>query len=173
MNITIIVTNLFAILGLCSFIYFSLHLVTSTLSSPKKKCNQNDSLSITTDFMVSEEYSIKDLMRQSYLLAKEKGQWDVYFNCTTDEQRATVIAATLSGVHSEITEAYEALRDGKFALWYGEDGKPEGFVTELGDTVIRICNICQLLELDLVEAIRAKMEYSKQRPHMHGRKYQG
>ena len=45
-------------------------------------------------------------------------------------------------IESEIGgEAVEALRDPKHAvneIWYREDGKPEGFVTEIADGVIRL-----------------------------------
>lgn len=46
--------------------------------------------------------------------------------------------------HTEITEAYNELIVGRLETWYQEDGKPEGFYTELADVVIRILDYFSL-----------------------------
>lgn len=46
--------------------------------------------------------------------------------------------------HTEITEAYIEFIAGRFETWYQEDGKPEGFYTELADVVIRILDYFSL-----------------------------
>lgn len=46
--------------------------------------------------------------------------------------------------HTEITEAYNEFIAGKLETWYQEDGKPEGFYTELADVVIRILDYFSL-----------------------------
>jgi hypothetical protein len=46
--------------------------------------------------------------------------------------------------HTEITEAYNEFIAGRLETWYQEDGKPEGFYTELADVVIRILDYMSL-----------------------------
>lgn len=104
------------------------------------------------------------------------------------------VAAKLALIHSEVSEALEELRkdgkDGKrtmqryyvtqarpgtkevYAGTVGaeEELKPEGFVVELADVVIRIGDLCGALGLDLDGAIKAKMAFNATRPHKHGGK---
>lgn len=49
-------------------------------------------------------------------------------------------------------------------------GKPEGFVVELADVVIRIADLCGALGLDLAEAIEIKHAYNATRAYRHGGK---
>lgn len=76
-------------------------------------------------------------------------------------------------VVSEITEAQDALRDGckPDEEWEREDGKPEGFASELADAVIRICNLCGSLGIDLASAIEKKHAFNAGRPFKHGRAF--
>lgn len=46
--------------------------------------------------------------------------------------------------HTEITEANNEFIEGRLETWYQEDGKPEGFYTELADVVIRILDYFSL-----------------------------
>lgn len=46
--------------------------------------------------------------------------------------------------HTEITEAYNEFIAGRLETWYQEDGKPEGYYTELADVVIRILDYFSL-----------------------------
>lgn len=82
------------------------------------------------------------------------------------------VLAKIALAHSELSEAVEAARDNHWLMRTveGKDGvfKPEGFVVELADTVIRIFHIAEQLGLDLEGAIEAKMEYNHTRPHRHG-----
>ena len=50
--------------------------------------------------------------------------------------------------HTEITEAYNEFIEGRLDTWYQEDGKPEGFFTELADVVIRILDYFSLEEFN-------------------------
>lgn len=56
-----------------------------------------------------------------------------------------------------------------------EDGrpmrKPEGFMIELADVVIRIADLAYLVGGDLEAAIAEKHEYNRTRPYKHGRKF--
>lgn len=51
--------------------------------------------------------------------------------------------------------------------------KPEGFMVELVDAVIRIADLVYLLdgEEEFIEALHAKHEYNKTRPFKHGRQF--
>ena len=106
---------------------------------------------------------------------------------TKPDIRRDFILGKLALVHSEISEAVECVRDDDFAMRIVErlepapglltaqgetvkPPKPEGMVTELADTVIRIMHLCGAMGLDLDEAVRVKMEFNAGRPFQHGRK---
>ncbi len=85
-----------------------------------------------------------------------------------------VVARQIALIHSEASEALEALRDGQVALYYTKDKrgnlKPEGVAAELADIVIRSLNLGGALGLDIETAMKAKHEYNKTRPVKHGGK---
>jgi len=78
------------------------------------------------------------------------------------------VAAKLCLVHSEVSEALEALRDGDINMRTGEYIKPEGLESELADTIIRILDLSEALGLDMGKAIADKMAYNEQRAFQHG-----
>ena len=65
------------------------------------------------------------------------------------------------------SEALEALRDGDFGS-IREDGKPEGFDSELADVVIRVFDLAEAVGINLGAAIIDKMRYNETRPYKHG-----
>jgi len=93
---------------------------------------------------------------------------------------------------TEIAEAVEEFRDhrGLNEIWYSHTvksnngktktisevsadtpgAKPEGIPVELGDAIIRICDWCGQNAIDLLTAIRIKVEYNRTRPFRHGGK---
>lgn len=73
-------------------------------------------------------------------------------------------------MHSELSEALEAVRKGEGAYYIGEGGKPEGWATELADCVIRIFDTFGHYGIDADQVIRAKLDYNKTRSHRHGGK---
>lgn len=90
--------------------------------------------------------------------AREKGWWD------TPRSDAECIAL----MHSELSEALEALRAGD-----PPDDKVTdmpGSIVELADTVIRILDYCGHRGINLSDAIYKKVAYNKNRPHKHGGK---
>ena len=71
-------------------------------------------------------------------------------------------------IHSEVSEALEAVRHGNPP----DDKLPQynGLTVELADTVIRCLSLAGALKLPLGEAIVAKMDYNIKRPPKHGGK---
>jgi hypothetical protein len=82
------------------------------------------------------------------------------------------VLAKLALVHSELSEAVEEAREDRWTEWHSSSkpDKPEGFVIELADAVIRLFHIAGLLGLDLEAAVRDKTAYNETRPHRHGGK---
>lgn len=70
-------------------------------------------------------------------------------------------------VHSELSEALEALRSGNQASKKIENYSC--FEEELADVVIRILDFAQKKDLRISEAICEKHEYNKHRPYRHGK----
>jgi NTP pyrophosphatase (non-canonical NTP hydrolase) len=96
--------------------------------------------------------------QQVHEIAKSKGWWN---NAPED---GTIIAL----MHSELSEALEALRRGN-----PESRKIPGFShveEELADVVIRIMDYSQAKGLNLGGAIMAKAQYNTGREHKHGGK---
>lgn len=109
--------------------------------------------------------TIEELIQESYGTAVEHGWWD--------RDAVPNIPEKIALMHSELSEALEQYRDGAplHAILLGNpDGKPEGFVVELADVMIRICNLAGRFRLPLEEALRDKLEYNKTRPYRHGGK---
>ena len=76
---------------------------------------------------------------------------------------------------TEIAEAAEELRDALCladltTVRLTDRGKPEGFLSELADVVIRIMDTTENMGANLGDMIRLKNEYNASRPFMHGRK---
>lgn len=91
--------------------------------------------------------------------ARDKGWWD--------EARNDGEAIAL--MHSELSEALEALRKGN-----PNDEKCPQFTNlevELADCIIRILDFAGGNGLDIAGAIVAKHEFNKTRPHKHGKKF--
>lgn len=76
--------------------------------------------------------------------------------------------------HSELSEALEEYRNGRFTkeIYYsgGNKDKPEGIPIELADCIIRVLDFCGREGIDIEEAIKIKHGYNETRPYKHGGK---
>jgi NTP pyrophosphatase (non-canonical NTP hydrolase) len=104
-------------------------------------------------------------MERSHETALDKGWWNG--DRTIGEQFANF--------HSEISEAWEEIRNNKTLseIYFSDSDigpKPEGVAVELADLLIRVFDTCEAYEIPLIEAINEKLEYNKMRPYRHGGK---
>jgi hypothetical protein len=86
--------------------------------------------------------NVKELMTESHRIAVFKGWWQ-------DKRSEGELVALM---HSELSEALEIARDpGKELgdLWIGEGCKPEGFMVEIADLLIRMADACEGLAIPL------------------------
>lgn len=91
----------------------------------------------------------------AHKIERDHGFWD--------DQGALTDASKIALMHSELSEALEAVRDENF---HGDHGVCE----ELADVIIRIAGYSSARGLDLDAAVAAKMERNRNRPFKHGRK---
>lgn len=91
-------------------------------------------------------------------------------------------------IHSELSEALEADRKGRYAnptvvfnpkenmddgsfKYYFEQGIKDSFEDELADTIIRCLDMSAHMGIDIENHILAKVRYNTLRPYKHGKKY--
>lgn len=107
---------------------------------------------------------IRDLMNESYETARDRG-WH-------DQESST--SERIALMHSELSEALEEYRSGRplDEIYYREDGKPEGFVVEIADVLIRIADFIRKNGLDdaFMRGLKEKLAFNKTRPYRHGGK---
>lgn len=113
---------------------------------------------------------IKDIGDKAYTHAVAAG-----FATGRNYHDPTQVSSMLMLAVSELAEALEEIRThgATFAAISTirlENGKPEGYVVEIADAVIRLLEMCRGQGLDLESAIKVKMEYNLTRPKMHGGK---
>lgn len=131
---------------------------------------------------------MEKLCKRCHEMSKSKGFWE------GPEQ--SNIPTKLALIHSEISEALEAHREGKpiskklnrkvpdeyvkgdgyngcgYVHPVNEHAEPISlFAEELADAVIRIADLCGHLGIDLGDAIRHKISYNASRPYKHGKAY--
>lgn len=79
------------------------------------------------------------------------------------------IAAKIALIHSEASEAIEALRINDF-ITTAPSGKPEGLRSELADIIVRTLDLAAALGFDMELALREKVAYNHTRARKHGGK---
>lgn len=96
-----------------------------------------------------------------YKTAVEKGWYD-----DTGKRN---LGEAIALMHSELSEALEALRAGDIK----SDKIPDylGVEEELADCIVRIMDISRAQKWKVAEALLAKIAYNKSRPPKHGKKF--
>lgn len=122
----------------------------------------NEALKI---FEEGKKLNIKKLCKDAYENAERKGFWedifDINFSGLEKMHWDNAIAARLALIHTEVSEATEALRNMNF----------ENFKEELADIVIRVADLAGGLNIDLEYEIERKMEKNKLRGYKHGKQF--
>ena len=131
--------------------------------------------------------ALNDLRDLAYENAKSKGFHESTPEVTWEGQLAND-AMKMALIHSEVSEALEALREGfaPASLYYIEDdgsvvgeerdkdgnlNKPEGVPAELADVIIRVLDYCGSRDIDIADAVRRKVAYNATRPALHGKEF--
>ena len=119
--------------------------------------------------------SLTDVAHECYDAAEENGWHD---DVNQFRARAGMennwVGNKLMLVVSELCEAQDELRKGHNPdhIYLSEKEKPEGFLVEMADAVIRIFDLLGVLGLndDLQEVIEAKLAHNRARGYKHGGK---
>ena len=104
--------------------------------------------------------------------ARDKGWWDKELG--NGSWLAPYVSMKLMLGVTELAEAQNEVRNGGDSVsflqevWTREDGKPEGFASELADCVIRCFDLAGWLKIDLAAVIEKKMTYNEKRSFRHG-----
>ena len=106
--------------------------------------------------------SVSDLASIAYNINKANGWWE------PDKSKTNLEALML--IVTEAAEAAECIREDKMETTYNENGKPEGFASELADIVIRVFDLSAHLGIDIQTIIQEKLRYNATRGYRHGGK---
>jgi len=105
--------------------------------------------------------NINTLVTKAHDNARAHGFWDADQN----------IGNKCALIHSEVSEFFEGYRKGKHVEPDEHCPNNTNQSIELADIIIRVADLAGYLCIDLEDAIKAKMDYNKGRPHLHGKKF--
>lgn len=121
---------------------------------------------------------LNDLAKKINVTAQKKGFWrDMNASLSAleahgayaDTIKATkdaFIAQKITLVHTELSEAIEAMRNNM----YGTE-KKSTFEDEIGDAVMRLLDITAQMNIDIEAQIAWKMDYNLSRAQKHGKEF--
>jgi len=104
--------------------------------------------------------NINDLASKCHKDAKEMGWYDGYVKTDVEVMMLVV---------TEVAEVVEELRKHDAQEYYLKGDKPEGYGTEVADTIIRLLDWCAYKNIDIQAIIDAKLTYNKTRGFKHGK----
>lgn len=110
--------------------------------------------------------TLDDLAQECHDTSRAHGFWDHFVLDEDPAEMRRITNPSINGekialIHSELSEALEACRDGD------RDQEEE----ELADTIIRILDYCHARGFSMDKAVRLKMDKNRTREHLHGRKW--
>ena len=80
------------------------------------------------------------------------------------------VAAWCANLHGEVSELWEAHRNGKLSEPCDKPIPITCAEEELGDIIIRALDTARQLSIDVEKVVQIKHEYNKSRPYLHGKK---
>lgn len=107
------------------------------------------------------------LVKACFAVAYKNGFWDGFEEAPPSEGidplelNKYFISTKLALIHSEVSEALEALRK----------GDTENFEEEVADIAIRVFDLAGGLNIDLEKIISEKSAKNKKRPRKHGKRF--
>ncbi len=118
-----------------------------------------DTLAAAGHLLFPEEEPLNELAREILEINAANG-WNVTTLDVWDDEQPYRLGCILALIHSEVSEALEALRN----------HDRENFEEELADVIIRVLDLTGGLGIDIDAAVRDKLEANKKRGWRHGGK---
>lgn len=126
---------------------------------------QEDSVAEESTQAINREKQLRVAMMETEPMVSQTAVWAVAEK-NGWHAPACDITTDLLLIHSEISEATEALRKGVLLMSDGPDSVEE----ELADIIIRVLHTAEKNGMDVFKAVQVKHEKNQQRSHRHGGK---
>ena len=126
---------------------------------------QEDSVAEESTQAIDREKQLRVAMMETEPMVSQTAVWAVseqngWHNPPSD------LKTDLLLIHSEVSEATEALREGRLLTSDGKGSVEE----ELADIIIRVLHTAEKNGMDVFKAVQVKHDKNQQRPYRHGNK---